>query len=425
MLSPGAGVPFGYHAAMDNITHSFVGLGVGELLQRSLPAEPDDAQQRTRHRLLLTACAAASNFPDLDLFLTKLLPAPLGYLLQHRGHTHTLLYALPQALLLLALLWALWPNARRLLRASTVARTGLGIAIALGFGLHLSMDFLNSYGLHPFYPFDPRWFYGDAVFIVEPVFWVAFGVPLALAIPNRPLRILALAGLGLFVLGATWRGYLDWHSLLVLALIGAGIAALRVTRRHSRRALAMAAVVSIGFIAVQGGASTAGRQRITTALHAIDPASKVLDVAMTGYPAQPLCWSFVSIESNEGAGSYRLRRGMMSLAPGWLPVDACPAAFRDSDATAVAAEGIVLAAPWQGDLAMLRTLSRSDCHVNAWLRFARMPAVTEDVASDLRYAATPRGNFTTLPIAGAGREPCADVPHWGYPRADLLGAAVR
>ena len=98
---------------------AFVGLGIGELVQRSLPAEPDEARQRTRHRLLLTACAAASNFPDLDLFLTKLLPAPLGYLLHHRGHTHTLLYALPQALLLLALLWALWPNARRLLAPLT------------------------------------------------------------------------------------------------------------------------------------------------------------------------------------------------------------------------------------------------------------------------------------------------------------------
>jgi inner membrane protein len=173
---------------MDNITHSFVGLGVGELLQRSLAPEDDPARQRTRHRLLLTACAAASNFPDLDLFLTRLLPAPLGYLLHHRGHTHTILFALPQALLLLALLWLLWPNARALLRGSRQARIGLGIAIVAGFALHLSMDFLNSYGVHPFYPLNNGWFYGDMIFIVEPVFWVAFGVPLALAIPWKFLR---------------------------------------------------------------------------------------------------------------------------------------------------------------------------------------------------------------------------------------------
>ncbi|WEF32804.1 metal-dependent hydrolase [Pseudoduganella chitinolytica] len=410
---------------MDNITHSFVGLGVGELVQRSLPAEPDAARQRTRHRLLLTACAAASNFPDLDLFLTHLLPAPLGYLLHHRGHTHTLLYALPQALLLLALLWALWPNARRLLRTSGPARLGLGLAIVLGFCLHLSMDFLNSYGIHPFYPFDPRWFYGDMVFIVEPVFWIAFGVPLALAIPHRLLRAAALTGLVVFVLGATWRGYLDWRSLAALLVIGGAIAALRVTRRHSRCALALAAAIAIGFIAVQGATSALGRQRITAALQAIDPAARVLDVAMTAYPAQPLCWAFVSIESNEAAGQYRLRRGSLSLAPAWMPVASCPGGFADPAAADPAAPGIALAPPWQGDLALLRTLARSDCHVNAWLRYARMPAVTRDEASDLRYAATPRGNFTALPLEPAGRTPCGDVPRWGYPRADLLGAALR
>ena len=165
---------------MDNITHSLVGLGAGELLHRSLPPEADAAHQSTRHRLLLFACAVASNAPDLDLFLTRLLPQPLGYLLHHRGHTHTVLLALPQALVILALIWLLWPSARALLKASRSARAGLGGALLLGFGLHLGMDFLNSYGVHPFYPFDTHWFYGDMIFIVEPVFWVAFGVPMAM-----------------------------------------------------------------------------------------------------------------------------------------------------------------------------------------------------------------------------------------------------
>lgn len=86
---------------MDNITHSLIGLGAGELLQRSLPPEADPAQQGLR-RLLLFACWAASNAPDLDLVLKPLLADPLGYLLHHRGHphphTHTVLFALPQAL---------------------------------------------------------------------------------------------------------------------------------------------------------------------------------------------------------------------------------------------------------------------------------------------------------------------------------------
>lgn len=407
---------------MDNVTHTFVGLGIGELVQRSLPAEPVEAQQRTRHRLLLTACAAASNFPDLDLFLTHLLPAPLGYLLHHRGHTHTLLYALPQAVLLLAALWLLWPNARRLLKASGHARLGLGLAIVLGFLLHMSMDLLNSYGIHPLYPFDPRWFYGDLVFIVEPVFWIAFGVPLALAIPHRPLRLLALGALAVFLAAVTWRGYLDAVSLAGLLLAGGAIAALRITRMQSRRALALSALVSLAFVAVQGGASSAGRARVETALHAIDPASRVLDVAMTAFPAQPLCWSFVAIEENAGQGSYRIRRGMLNLAPDMLAQ--CPPSLAEPGTRATGVAGVRLAAEWQGSLATLRTLAKNDCHVDAWLRFARMPAVDAGVASDLRFSSTPRGNFTSMDVAAANREPCGNVPRWGYPRADLLGTAL-
>lgn len=111
---------------MDNLTHSIIGFGVGEVVHRSLPAEADTLAQRVRHRLLLVSCALASNFPDLDLFLTRLLPDPLGYLLNHRGHTHTALWAVPQALLLAAVLWLCWPSARALLRASQAARRGAG-----------------------------------------------------------------------------------------------------------------------------------------------------------------------------------------------------------------------------------------------------------------------------------------------------------
>ncbi|MEK7354805.1 MAG: metal-dependent hydrolase, partial [Bdellovibrionota bacterium] len=160
---------------MDNVTHTLVGLAAGELIHRSLPAETNDTDRSIRRRLLLIACAVASNFPDLDLVLSPLLPPPLGYLLHHRGHTHTILYSLPQAFMMIAFIWFGWRNARELLRRSQAARTGLLIATLLGFTLHLSMDFLNSYGIHPFHPFDSRWFYGDMIFIIEPLFWISCG----------------------------------------------------------------------------------------------------------------------------------------------------------------------------------------------------------------------------------------------------------
>jgi inner membrane protein len=103
---------------MDNLTHSVVGLGIGALIDRSLHAEASPEHRRLRSRMLLIIGCLASNFPDLDLVLTPLLDPPLGYLLHHRGHTHTLLAALGEATLLLVLVWLLWPAARRLLRAA-------------------------------------------------------------------------------------------------------------------------------------------------------------------------------------------------------------------------------------------------------------------------------------------------------------------
>ena len=50
-----------------------------------------------------------------------------------------------------------------------------------------------------------------------------------------------------------------------------------------------------------------------------------------------------------------------------------------------------------------------------------MPALmlsTGELA-DYRFAATPRGNFTTLHAAQAGKCP-AGVPGWDYPREDML-----
>jgi inner membrane protein len=412
---------------MDNITHSIIGFGAGELIHRSLPQEKQEDDQRVRHRLLLVSCVLASNFPDLDLVLTKLLPAPLGYLLNHRGHTHTALLAIPQALLLAALLWLLWPSARRLLQASSTARRGLAVSIVTGFALHLGMDYTNSYGVHPWYPFDGRWVYGDMVFIVEPLFWVAIGVPMALIMRWRTARWIALAGLLAALGGFAVKGYLGWLALAILLKVGVFCGA--VQSRAGKRGVAGVAtglLIGAGFIAVQGVASHVGRVQITTALHQVDPGARVLDVVMTAFPSQPLCWAYVSVESNEAAGTYRMRRGIASIAPQWLSPLSCSPGLVEHGASVALAPGIAQFETEQDSLQQLRALSANNCLVNAWLRFGRAPALdaTGGTLSDYRFAMTPRGNFSTLDLEP--QQPCpTGVPNWGYPRADLLTPAVK
>jgi inner membrane protein len=40
---------------------------------------------------------------------------------------------------------------------------------------HLLLDFLNNYGVRLLAPLEWRWFYGDAVFIVDPWLWLVLG----------------------------------------------------------------------------------------------------------------------------------------------------------------------------------------------------------------------------------------------------------
>ncbi len=406
---------------MDNITHSLVGLALGELVERALPTAGDPARGRTRRRALLLTGLLASNFPDLDLVLTPLLPAPLGYLIHHRGHTHTLLYALPQVALLLALTWLLWPGARRLLRDDAGARRAIAGTALLGMVLHLSFDALNVYGVHPFHPFDSRWLYGDLVFIVEPVFWTAIGVALALAVPGHRAawRWLGLAVFAVLPLLFTWMGYLQWGSLAGLAALALLVGT--ASRRLGARAGLVASLLACaGFVGIQAVAGALARGEIRAAQEAALPGGRVLDIALSSFPANPLCWSFATVASGPAADSYAVRVGVLSLAPGLAPAYACPARFGGQPGSAAGALA------WKHSethsLAAFRALQRNNCHFDAWLRFARVPSLGGDVATDIRFGAPGQPNFSTLPYAARAADPCpAPLAGWGYPRADLLG----
>jgi inner membrane protein len=64
--------------------------------------------------------------------------------------------------------------------------------------LHVFMDWLNSYGVRLLMPFSNRWFYGDALYIVDPILYAVFGTALVWSrfragrshrAPTRPARL--------------------------------------------------------------------------------------------------------------------------------------------------------------------------------------------------------------------------------------------
>lgn len=258
------------------------------------------------------------------------------------------------------------------------------------------------------------------VFIIEPLFWVAFGVPLILTLRRFWLKatlLFALAGVLTFF---TLQGFLAWWSLSFLALLAVFLGIVqRKAVAGARAALVAAFAFMVAFAGMQHAVSRHAYDVIETDARLRDSASATLDVALTAFPVNPVCWSFVSVESDEQAGTYRLRRGQLSVLPSMLPVAQCPSGFLEPAKSADSV--IALSREETGSLDRIRRLKAENCHFDAWLRFARMPSVGEGFAFDLRYATSPRGNFTTLDFDEIAAHACSPhVPQWGYPRADML-----
>src|SRR5690606_11086093 len=95
----------------------------------------------------------------------------LAHLIHHRGYTHSFLFTIPLGL-------AVGAIANRVFKRPWNDRLGLCVGAGAGL-LHIAADWLNSYGVHPLTPFLNRWYYGDFVFIVEPLLWFTL-IPVAI-----------------------------------------------------------------------------------------------------------------------------------------------------------------------------------------------------------------------------------------------------
>jgi inner membrane protein len=187
-------------------------------------------------------------------------------------------------------------------------------------------------------------------------------------------------------------------------------------------ALTAGLAASLAFVGLQALALQQARAIVAAELKRIDAGERVLDTALSAYPANPLCWSFVTVARSgaDGAGSVHLRRGLLSIAPGLSPVSHCPARIAGP-----ALEDAPPQIAWQAEdrqpLAALRALAASDCRVNAWMRFARAPSLADGVATDVRWGEPGSRNFSTMAYGQDAGKACPRfVPKWGYPRADLL-----
>ena len=145
---------------MDNLTHSLVGLTAAKTgLERLSPGAT-------------LLCVLAANAPDSDVGII-FFGDRWDLLQHHRGITHSFVGTAFLALLLPLIFYGvdrLWARVRQ--RPPKTNFRGLLIASFIVSATHPLLDWTNNYGIRFFLPWNPRWFYGDLVFIVDPFLWL-------------------------------------------------------------------------------------------------------------------------------------------------------------------------------------------------------------------------------------------------------------
>jgi inner membrane protein len=156
---------------MDPVTHFLT----GACLSRA-------GFNRTTALATLTMTLAAEA-PDIDVIAGFW--GPLVGFQHHRGITHTFVGVPFMSAAVLGVVWIMhriWSRNQRRQTKGPI-RWGMLYALAIVASLsHILLDFTNNYGVRPFFPFDPRWYSWDIIFIIEPVMLALLA--LALILPS-------------------------------------------------------------------------------------------------------------------------------------------------------------------------------------------------------------------------------------------------
>ena len=155
---------------MDPLTHA----ASGALLALSC--------DRPRSAWAVPLAALVSASPDLDIFFS---PAPVDYLLLHRGITHSLFAAPLLALVATLFMWVWW-------RKSTSGHWTFGRTWLMALGLlllHIWLDCVTTYGTMIFLPFSDYRVRLNGVFIVDLLLLVPLLAGLVFALRRKALAV--------------------------------------------------------------------------------------------------------------------------------------------------------------------------------------------------------------------------------------------
>lgn len=242
---------------MDPVTHTLVGAGLATTRLGRLT------------RLAPAALVVGANLPDVDVLAYAWgEDTAIGF---RRGWTHGVLALIVLPLLLAAVL-VLWDRWTRRRRPGVTPARGLPLLLvsALAVLTHPALDWLNTYGMRWWMPFDGRWSYGDALFIMDPWLWLVLGAPWLLTRRPSASLLTGWGTLSLLVVAVVWLRAPKYVGL-VLAI--AAVLLLSLIRRppavgHHHRIAAVSLLLAATYVAAMIGVRTMTESRARAELEA-------------------------------------------------------------------------------------------------------------------------------------------------------------
>lgn len=237
---------------MDPVTHTLVGASMAETRLGRLSA------------FAAPTLILGANAPDLDAVAMLIdRDLSLGF---RRGWTHGILALAVLPILLTGLICLLDRAVARWRGTAPRARPGRLLLLAyIAVISHPLLDWLNTYGVRFLMPFDGRWFYGDALFIMDPLVWLLVAAAAVAAHSRTAAGVAGWLALGLAMtllmalLGTVPAGmWLLWFAgvAAIVAARARGISPPRIPRLATVALLTMAAYM----LAMHGGSRLAARQ---------------------------------------------------------------------------------------------------------------------------------------------------------------------
>jgi inner membrane protein len=289
------------------------------------------------------------------------------------------------------------------------------------------MDFTNNYGVHPFWPLSDRWFYGDAVFIAEPLLWAACA-PLVFTFRSKLARMIVAAVLAIGVGLALFTGLVPRLPAIALIVI---IAAMLLLGWRTKQQVALLGGIAlwIAVTATFAVSSQLAAHRVEAFAASLFPGARLMDHVLTPMPANPLCWEVMLVQTQDDA--VVARRTMLALAPSLIPADGCLSRSLNLPSSAPlqrVQEDDTAELHWYGEIAtgldQLRNRVSTDCEAAAAMRFIRVPWLATvgqaTVLGDLRYDREQSLGFAEVELHSPPPTCPRWVPPWIPPRADLL-----